>query len=281
MAGLNKELLSYALRRTAGEKVAFVPSDAAAGGGAPPGGGGAPPGGAPPGGAPPAPPAGDPAAGGAPAMGADPASAGGGAPPTDPNMIDQKVQNAVQQALQASGGGGAAGGAPGAGGMKPPKPDIGTIAQDVFQLKKLLFHQMRQEGRELPPDILDGPNRDPQSGMPSANPGNGSDPAGGGQTAPPPNAISGIQPIQPAMLGAGKSASAPITGPELLKEAASLLRLYAAWKSPDPIDAWDKQSSVEHGNSVVVGQPFGQSKVSQSPLNKAAAVCSMFRARQL
>lgn len=175
------------------------PNAAAAAGGVamPPGGGGMPPGGAMPpggGGMPP-----DPTGG----MG----GGGGGATPDLQGMISQAVQQAMQQ--QAGGGmgggamgGGGAGGAAGmAGGMKPAKPDIHTVAQDIFQVKKMLTHLFNSQGMPLPPDILDGPNRDPQLGhpVPPGTPGSTSDPQ-----KPPQQHQSSIQPIE-AMQGASPS----------------------------------------------------------------------------
>jgi hypothetical protein len=88
------------------------------------------------------------------------------------------------------------GGAPGAGGAKAPKVDINTVATDVFQLKKMMFSVFQRMGLEMPPDLLDGPNRDPQTGMPSVAPTGGSTPAGGGQAGAG-QPLSAIQPIEP------------------------------------------------------------------------------------
>lgn len=183
MNGLNSTLLNAAIDslrvKYGSSKLAFVPSDAAAGGGAPPPGGDPAAGG----GAPPPPPGGDPMAGGAPL----PPDAGGGAmpppPPPDPNMgggmmadpasIAGQVAQGVQQGMSASGLQGNKGIGP--NGKPAVKPDINTIATDVFQLKKMLFAIMRHANIELPPDVLDGPNRDPQTGAPAESPTGGSD----------------------------------------------------------------------------------------------------------
>jgi hypothetical protein len=82
-----------------------------------------------------------------------------------------------------------------------PKPDINTVATDVFQLKKMFLHFMRVQGIELPPDILDGPNRDPLTGAPAASPSGGSDvqpgasAAGMGINGAPQSAIKPIAPM--------------------------------------------------------------------------------------
>lgn len=272
MAGVNKDLIKLALAKTSGQKVAFVPSDGAANAGAPP----AAPGGDPmAGGAPPAPP---PAPGGDPGVGAGmpppPPAPGGGGDPTGGlagGMVDAKIQNAVQQAIQAGGGGAA--GAGGAG--KPPKPDINMVATDVFQLKKMLFSIFKQMGIEMPDNLLDGPGRHPGTGHPVAPAAGGSDPNAG----PPPGAqgpagaIQPIQPIQPAM--GGMKQAAHVTDAELLKEAGDLLHLWAALKAHR-----GGAGRVEKEASVAVGQPFGKASAPRSATSAAAAVVSMFRARR-
>jgi hypothetical protein len=62
---------------------------------------------------------------------------------------------------------------------KPAKPDINTVAIDIFQVKKMLQFLFNTMGIPLPPDILDGPNRDPSTGtpMPPGAPGSTSDPS--------------------------------------------------------------------------------------------------------
>ena len=85
----------------------------------------------------------------------------------------------------------------GAGGMKPVKPDINTVAMDVFQIKKMLVFLFNHQNIPLPPDILDGPNRNPATGepMPPGAAGSTSDPAR--QSQPGPGQESAIPPIQP------------------------------------------------------------------------------------
>lgn len=247
---VNPHLIQLA-RQAWTTKRAFVPSDAAAGAPPPP----------PDAGMPPPPPGGDPGAGaGMPppppgAGGMDPAmmGGGGGMPPSpDGGMggaeIDMKVQSAVQRALQA---GGLQGNQTGPAGAKQPKPDINTIATDVFQLKKMFLAYLRRQGIELPPDILDGPNRDPMTGSPAMSPTGGSDVAPGAGQATAAGAIQPISPVQPAVLnaisggapqgsmGGGKAASA-LTPFDLVKEASDMLRLYVICKEAAATrrDAW-------------------------------------------
>lgn len=144
-------------------------------------------------------------------------------------MIQQAVQQGVQTAMGGMGGG--AGGGAGGGDTKPPKPDIQMVATDVFQLKKMLMSFMRQQGFEPPMDILDGPGRDPQTGMPAASPMGGSDPtmgAGGGGDSgggtQTPGAIPPIQPMQGAFPspggGGGEKAGSVRIGEGIRSEAA-------------------------------------------------------------
>lgn len=202
------------------------PSQDPSQGGAPPGGGGAPPGmdpsmggGAPPGmppGMPPMPPpGGDPSAGGAPPM--DPSMGGGGAPmPGGGGMTSDTIRQVMQEVLgqmgmvpgQSGPGGGAAGG-------KPGKPDLMAMSMDIFQIKKMISTLFNSMGIPMPQDLLDGPNRDPSTGMPMTpgQPGSTSDPnrqsppagpaAGGGGGAGGGSAIKPIQAIQGAFPGAG------------------------------------------------------------------------------
>jgi hypothetical protein len=210
----------------------------------------------------------DPAAGGGmPPM--DPAMMGGGGmPPMDPSMmggggggapsdptgvgagadIDSKVTNAVQRALQNAGMGGPAGGNGGPGSPKQPKPDINTIATDLFQLKKMFLAYLRRQGVELPPDILDGPNRDPLTGAAAASPSGGSDVQPGSSQATAGGAIQPIQPIQPAMLnaisGGGQKTAGFLSSRDyaafLVKEASDVLKLYSMVleNRADREDAW-------------------------------------------
>lgn len=140
------------------------------------------------------PPPGDPSAGGGmPPM--DPAMMGGGGmpppmPPSDPLVSSggTDVRSMIRDELAAAGL--VPSGKPGQG--KAPKADINTIATDVFQLKKMIFHLIKAQGLSLPDDILDGPNRDPETGAPASSPTGGSD-------APPGSSKikSTIQPIDP------------------------------------------------------------------------------------
>lgn len=203
------------------EKVAFVPP----GGGMPPGPGGDPAAGGAPGmdpgmGAPPPgmdagmgmPPGGDPAAGAAP-----PPPAGGGG--VDLEALRQVIRSEMQQ-IQGGGMGAAPGAAAGAGG-KPVKADINTIATDCYQIKSLFTGLYNRLGWELPQNILDGPNRDPMTGlpMPQGAPGSTSDPNQQMQAAqssqqqqpqsaiPPMEAMQGAFPQAPEQGGAPKTAS--------------------------------------------------------------------------
>jgi len=148
-----------------------------------------------------------------PGMPMDPSMMGGGAPPAPAPTGDMNavVQNAVSQALSQAGLNGSAGGAAGRGGKAAPKPDINTIATDVFQLKKMLLAMFHRLGWELPPDILDGPNRDPVTGAPADSPDGGSivqpgasvGGAGGGAGGPGASSIQPIEPMQGAFPGGG------------------------------------------------------------------------------
>lgn len=218
---INPELLALAewrlgeMQKQSADKTAFIPPGADAGGGGDPsmgGGGGPPPGTAAPG---------DPSMG-----------AGGGAPPMDPSMgggaggpvagggglTADSIAQIVTQTMQQQGGMGGMGGAGGPGGAgagKMVKPDIATVAIDIFQVKKMLQYLFNSMGIPLPPDILDGPNRDPQLGtpMPPGAPGSTSDPqvtaqnaqnapqaGGGGQQG---GSIPPIQPMQAGGPGVG------------------------------------------------------------------------------
>lgn len=167
-------------------------------------------------------------AGGAPpdpsAMGMDPSAAGGGAPPDASMMssptpapqpdITETIRSIMQQELAksapAAGGGGGAGGGGAAG--RSARPDIVTVANDIFQVKKILTYLLNLWGIPLPPDVLDGPNRDPSTGLPvpPGTPGSTSDPSqqaapagGGGSAGGPQGAFPAIQPVQPAFGGGG------------------------------------------------------------------------------
>lgn len=216
-------------------KDAFVPVQ---GGGAPPmdpsQAGGAPPMDPSMGGAPPADPSqmggaplptmdpnatmavGDPSMGGAaPPPGPPPAPVSGGGGDPMAGMGDA-IRSAVQDALGQAG-------MKGSGNPKQPKPDINTIATDVFQIKKLILHDMKLRGVEIPMDILDGPNRDPITGAPAVSPTGGSDVAPGASMAQ-----AGMAP--PPGGDVSKSASdgmgAPIHLPHHENRTARLANLY-------------------------------------------------------
>jgi hypothetical protein len=109
-----------------------------------------------------------------------------------PGMVQQMVQQTMQAQGQAAGPAGPNG--------KPAKPDINTVAMDVFQLKKMFLHFMKLQGIDLPPDVLDGPNRDPSTGMPMPMGQGSSDPsqsAGGPGPSGGAGPQSAIQPISP------------------------------------------------------------------------------------
>lgn len=217
----NPELMALAEWRLAElrkqhEKQAFIPPG---GGGDPSGGGGPPPGMDPsmaggPGGPPPGM---DPAAMG----GAPPMPPGGGG--MDPMMIQQMVTQAVQQAMGAQGGAGAAGGPVGAAGAgKPVKASLETVAMDIYQVKTLLVSMFNQQGWPLPSNILDGPNRDPNTGMPMApgTPGSTSDPAqmqAAQQQAGAGGAQGGAIPSIPPMEAAGPGVGDPAAGGGAMK----------------------------------------------------------------
>ena len=146
-----------------------------------------------------------------------------------PQMIQQQVQQAMMQSGAGAGGQGGA-----AGGMKTNKPSIETIAMDVFQLKKMFLHFLKIQGIELPPDVLDGPNRDPATGMPAPPDPTGGLGAQGGGGGAPQSAISPIQPMQgafPAPPGGGKTASfeprvgEEVNGTRTLNKAAAMAQM--------------------------------------------------------
>lgn len=203
--------------------------------------------------------------------------------------LDAKIQRAVQQALQVSGMG-ASGGNGGPGSPKQPKPDINTIATDLFQLKKMFLAYLRRQGIELPPDILDGPNRDPATGAPAISPTGGSDVAPGSSQGTAAGAIPPINPIQPAMMnaisggpgGAPKTASA-LSPAQLIKEASELLNLYSIYREhkEHSRDAWEllskEAASVE--DVLNVGRPVPRAQPTRALRSKAAALALMFRHR--
>jgi hypothetical protein len=241
-------------RQQRATKVAFQPPDPSGGAGAPPPGGDPSGGGAPPpmdpsmGGAPPPM---DPSMGGGAPPPMDPSMAGGGMPPPPDSgggggpgldMVLQKLDQ-LSQALQMSpqnqqGPGGAPGG-PG----KPGKPDLLAMSMDIFQMKKLLFTIANAMGVDIPQEILDGPNRDPGTGMPMppGMPGSTSDPNTMAQQQPQQggeqqSAIPPIKPMQAATPTgdggpAGKTASATMgqpfgsAGKEVQNQASALAAL--------------------------------------------------------
>jgi len=154
-----------------------------------------------------------------------------------PGIIQQQVQQAMaMQGMGAAPGNGAAG--------KPAKPDINTVAMDVFQLKKMFLHFLKIQGIDLPPDVLDGPNRDPSTGMPvpmgqgSSDPAqsSGGGPGGGGQQSaiPPIQPMQGAFPSPPGGGGGGDKAGSDgfrakvgeeVSGERLVSKAAAVARI--------------------------------------------------------
>ena len=232
---INPELLQLAQwRLNQLKKEAFVP----------PGGGDPSQGGPPP----------DPSQAGAGGPPPDPSQAGG-PPPMDPSamagaagpapvpggggMTADTISQIVAQTMQQMGGGaaGGPGGMGGGPGGKTAKVDINTVAMDVYQVKKMLQFLFNTMGIPLPPDILDGPNRDPKTGMPMppGTPGSTSDPTQMSQSAPgqmaQPGAPAGqggpsgaIPPIQP-MEAAGPGGAAPGGGAEKQSAEDPLLHM--------------------------------------------------------
>lgn len=220
------------------DKEAFTPPASA--GGDPSGGPGGPPGA-------------DPSAMGAPPPGMDPSAGGGQPPPSpdpsggslDPNMLTQMITQAVQSAMGGMGGqpGQGGPGAMGAGG-KPMKASLETVGMDIFQVKKLVMSMMNAMGLPLPQDILDGPNRDPSTGLPMmpGQAGSTSDPsqmaaqaqqqqpqgqapgAAGGQQQG--SAIPPVSPMQPAGPGAEATKSGNIM--TTINKAIALEALFSA-----------------------------------------------------
>jgi hypothetical protein len=177
--------------------------------------------------------------------------------------IDSKIQTAIRNALQGAG-------LAGSSNPKQAKPDINTIATDVFQLKKMVQHDLRLRGVELPPEILDGPNRDPVTGAAAMSPTGGSDvPAG--------VSLSGGQPPM------GKAAAA-ITWPDVVKAAAELVALRnwqlelddaraMAW-SPEP------QTKAEAVEPPSFGVEYGD-KPHRRISDKAAALSMVLSRRRV
>jgi hypothetical protein len=177
----------------------------------------------------------DPSMMGMPPM--DPAMMGGMPPPPPPPPDPAAgggggggdIRSAIRDELSAAGllpqGGGKGG--------KAPKPDINTIATDVFQLKKMFLHFLRMQNIELPMDILDGPNRDPMTGAPATAESGGSDVTPGAsqvQSAIPPiSPIQGAFPTPPGgdVGGGGEKAAAanigtPVDHKKIMSKAAAV-----------------------------------------------------------
>lgn len=208
------------------------PSMMGGGGGMPPGGmppmdpmmGGMPPmdpmlmGGLPPGAAPPPPlPPLDPALLASLGGGAPPPDGGEGAAPGGGTPAKDELRTLIREELASAG-------------LNPPgtsssskkanKPDLNTIALDVYQIKKMLLHMMRVQGIDLPDEVLDGPGRDlPPGGGVSAEPNTG---RGGGESDA---GVNPIKPIEPNLSGSiPKQASANI---ENIRRVAALFRRLA------------------------------------------------------
>jgi hypothetical protein len=140
----------------------------------------------------------------------------------DPMMIQQMVTQAVQQAMGGQGGAAAGGPAGAAGAGKPVKASLETVAMDIYQVKTLLVSMFNQQGWPLPSNILDGPNRDPNTGMPMApgTPGSTSDPAqmqAAQQQAGAGGAQGGAIPSIPPMEAAGPGVGDPAAGGGAMK----------------------------------------------------------------
>ena len=256
----NPELMRLAewrinqVKKAAETKEAFQPAaamDQAAAGGAPPGGPPMDPSMMGGGGMPPGMPPMDPSM---------MAAAGGGAPPPDAGMAPapgsdgltaDSIRQIVQQTIQQSMNGGAANG--GAAG-KPAKPDINTIAMDIYQVKKMLSNLYNTMGIPLPPDIIDGPNRDPSTGlpMPPGAPGSTSDMTQ--QATPAAPAQSAIPPIQPMEAAMPQAAGQTKTS------------------------QYDKNSN--NTNGLRIGSPYTNESESNAPIqatmSKASALAKIF-----
>ena len=146
----------------------------------------------------------------------------------------------------------------GPNGKPQVKPDINTIATDVFQLKKMLFAIMRHANIELPPDVLDGPNRDPMTGAPAESPAGGSDVQPGASMGA--GAQSAIKPVQP-MQGAFPSGGMGPAG--------------SGSAGPGGMGGMGKTSSF-NGR---VGSEISQAVTGAQIMSKAAAVALMCRRR--
>jgi hypothetical protein len=215
---VNKSLIELIKRAQAGPPGGGPPPGPPPGGGpggpppGPPGGGpgGPPPG--PPGGGPGGPPPGPPG-GGPPGM--PPPDMMGGPPPDMPlpppekeedkekksETTAEEVKQIVKDVLSELGI------SPQGKTGKPAKPDLGLMANDIYQVKKLMIHLFRVLNIGIPPDALENPDlRASQEQPPERK-----------EEEPPKSAIPPIEPIEPAV----KQSSAAID--QLRKKAASLL----------------------------------------------------------
>jgi hypothetical protein len=186
---------------------------------------------------------------------------GGGAGMADPASIAGQVAMGVQQGMAATGLQGNKGVGP--NGKPAVKPDINTIATDVFQLKKMLFAIMRHANIELPPDVLDGPNRDPQTGAPAESPTGGSDVSPGASMQQ--SAIKPIEAMQGAFPGGGGGGGGDMGG---MGGGAPMGGMGGGM---------GKRSSDLFTKTV--GREITQAITGDSVLSKAAAVALMFRRR--
>jgi hypothetical protein len=139
---------------------------------------------------------------------------GGGMPPMDPSMLmggGMPPGMPPMDPNMSTGGGGSSGGpsleeikalireelssAGAASGKttKAGKPDLNVMATDIYQIKKLLINLYRVLNIELPVSILDGPTRDPMTGLTQDTAE-----AGGEKQDNQTSSINPIEPIKPA-----------------------------------------------------------------------------------
>jgi hypothetical protein len=177
----------------------------------------------------------------------DPSGGGGGGGP-GLDMILQKLDQLAQSMQMSPQNQQGPGGAPGGPG-KPGKPDLLAMSMDIFQMKKILFTIANAMGVDIPQEVLDGPNRDPATGMPMppGMPGSTSDP----------NTMAQQQPQQGGGGGQQQSAIPPIKP------------MQAATPTGDGGPA---------GKTASVGQPFGSA--SKDVQNKASALAALLRSKQ-
>jgi hypothetical protein len=180
-------------------------------------------------------------------------------------MVLQKLDQLTQAMAGGMGGGPAGAGMPGKGNKQQEQQ---AQAMDLFQIKKVMFAIANAMGVEIPPEIMDGPNRDPSTGVAMApgTPGSTSDPnvmaqqgggagggapggGGGGQSAIPP-----IQPIQPAMpAGAG--------GGDAGKTAGAMGQPFS-------------------GGGIPIGADLPGVSIGRQTQDKAAALAALLRGRR-